>query len=92
MVVTSGASNCQSEEDAAGCVDAVLGVDGIELFGDDAALIRRDVAAIKAGSDQLIHGSIREQIARDLFKGEPIERHVAIERADDPIANGHMAR
>ena len=41
---------------------------------------------MKCSGDQLIVGRLIEQIARQLFARELIKRHVAVERADDPIA------
>ena len=41
---------------------------------------------MKCSGDQLIVGRLIEQIASQLFARELIKRHVAVERADDPIA------
>ena len=40
----------------------------------------------EADKETLIRCRIRKQIARNLFDGELIERQIAIERSDDPIA------
>ena len=41
---------------------------------------------VEAGRNLLIQGRIRQQVACQLLDREPIERHVAIEGIDDPIA------
>ena len=44
--------------------------------------------AVVAGSDFLLDRVLRQQIAGKLLGGEAIERHVVVERLDDPIAIG----
>jgi hypothetical protein len=41
---------------------------------------------MEAAGDQLIDGRIRQHVARDLFDREAVERHVLIQRVDDPVA------
>ena len=48
--------------------------------------VRRDIAAIEARGDFLIHRAIGQQIAGELLDRELIERLVAIEGRDHPIA------
>ena len=50
------------------------------------AFVRRDVAAIEAGGDLLIERGIRQQIAGKLLDREFVERQVAIEGPNHPIA------
>ena len=38
--------------------------------------------------DELIFGGVRQQVAGQLFDGELIESHSAVEGADDPVAVG----
>ena len=41
---------------------------------------------MKAGRDFLIERRARQQIAGQLLDRELVERHVRVERADDPVA------
>ena len=48
---------------------------------------------MEAGGDQLIDGRVRQQVAGDLLDRELVERHVAIQRIDHPVAIlPHLAR
>ena len=92
VVVAGRAADGQAEEDRARGVGAVLGVDHLVLFRDHAALVRGCVAAMESGSDQLVHRRVGQQVAGDLLHGEAVERQVAIEGVDDPVAIGpHLA-
>src|SRR5262249_15161086 len=56
-----------------------------ELFGIGATLTIRQRVAIEAGSDYVIDGAVRQQVARELLDGELVERHIAVERFDHPL-------
>ena len=92
VVVAGRAANGQAEEDRAGGVRAVLGVDHLVFLGNDAALVGCGVAAMEAGGDQLVHRRARQQVARDLLERETVEGQVAVEGVDHPVAVGpHLA-
>ena len=55
------------------------------LIGRAAFVVRLRVT-MKRGGDQLIIGRLIKQIARQLFARELIKRHIAVKRADNPIA------
>ncbi len=86
MVVATGAADRQSEPYGAGRLDAVDGILGGKLLGDDAAFAVAAMVALKAGGDALVERRLRQLIARQLLDRELIERQVAVERLDQPIA------
>ena len=51
-----------------------------------AALGAGAMVAMEGGGDALVQRGIGEKVAGNLLDGELIERHVAIERVDDPVA------
>ena len=53
-----------------------------------AAFVLRHRVAMKRRGDELVVRRIRQQIARVLLDGELIERHVRVQRTDDPVAVG----
>ena len=51
------------------------------------------MVAIVAGGDLSEKISIRQQVAGHLLGDKPVERHVVVERLDDPVApNPHVAQ
>ncbi len=86
VVVAGGAADGQPEEHGAGRIGAVLDVLKADLFFNDAVLIRRRVVPDESGGDALVERRIRQQIAGELLDGKPIERQIAVERSDDPVA------
>ena len=86
VIVAHRAAGGEAHEDLAGRLCAVAGVEHEILLGDRAAFIGGDIAAIEAGRDLLIQCGVRQQIAGELLNGELIERQVAVEGADDPLA------
>ena len=69
-----------------GGLHAVGDVFGEELLRDDAAFLVQHVVAMEARGDLLVEGGIRQQVARELLDGEPVEGHVRIERTHHPVA------
>src|SRR5204862_6163339 len=66
---------------------------GAKLLVDDAALGAGAMVAVKSGRDLFRQRRVRQQVAGDLFDRELIERHVAMERVDHPVApSPHVAR
>src|SRR5262249_40468333 len=50
------------------------------------------VIAMESAGDLLVESGVREQVAGELFDGEPIERHILLERVDNPLAPaGHVS-
>ena len=67
---------------------AIAGVEHEVFFVDHAPFVGGDVAAIEARGDVLIERAIGQQVAGELLDRELVERHVAVEGVDDPIAIG----
>ena len=86
MVVALGAGDGEAEPCGGGGVDAVEEDDVALFFGDGAAFSVEEVVAIEGGGDELVFGGIGEEIAGELFDGEAVEGHVAVEGADYPVA------
>ncbi len=57
-----------------------------KLLVSRASLVVRLRVTMKSGGDELIVAGLVEQIARELFACELIERHVAVQRTDHPVA------
>ena len=53
---------------------------------NNAAFSIESMVAIEAGRQDLLRRSAGQQVAGELFDGELVERHVAVERVDHPIA------
>ena len=88
VVVADRAAGRQAQPDLRGGFGAVAVVEHEIFFVDRAAFAGGDVAAIEARGDLLIERAIRQQVAGQLLDRELIERHVAVEGVDDPIAIG----
>ncbi len=86
VVVTAGASHGQAQPYDCRGVHAVGDILYAELFRHDSALGAGAVIAVEARGDFLAERGARQQVAGDLLDREPIERHVAIERVDNPVA------
>ena len=88
MVVALSASGCKSHPNSGGGGNPVYGIAHVVFIIDGATLGSRDIAAVEAGCDLLRYRGIRKQVATDLFDGELVERHVLVERVDDPVSVG----
>ena len=86
VIVAARAAERQPEKCGAGGGHAVHDRLHAVLLEIDAAFIVARRIAMEAGGDQLIHGRVRQHVARDLFDRELVERHVVIQRIDDPVA------
>ena len=86
MRVATGTSHRETEPDRAGRFDAVEGVFGFVFVLDGAALARAHVATDVTGTDFLLDRSGGQKVARQLFDGELVERHIVVKRFDHPIA------
>ena len=85
VVVTSRTAEGQAEEHRRGGLHAIHHRLDPVLLVDDAALALNGVVAVEAGGHLLIDCRVRQQIAGDLLHGEPVERHVVVERANHPV-------
>jgi len=86
VIVALGTTQCQPEEYRSGSVHAVHhGLDA-KLLQVNAALLVDGCVAVKAGSDLLVQRGARQQIPGKLFHHELVERQVAVEGMDDPVA------
>ena len=92
VVVAHRAARRQAEPDLRRRLRAVARVQHQVFFGDGAALVGRDVAAIEAGGHLLVERAIGQQVAGQLLDRELIEGHVSIEGSDHPVAiRPHLA-
>ncbi len=86
VIVALGAADRQAQKDRARGGHAVeQRLDAVLLLIHAAFLVDHGVA-MEAGGDFLIERGVRQQVASQLLDRELIERHVAVERVDHPIA------
>ena len=88
VVVASGASDGESEENHAGGIGSILGIDGFVFFRNDPAFVGGDVTPMKAGGHQPIQVRVRQQVPGDLLDRKLVEGLVPVEGPDHPIAIG----
>ena len=86
VVVALGAADRQAEPDRRRRVDAVDDRLDAELLLVDAALVVGQRVAVEAGGQLLREAGAGQQVAGQLLDGELVERQVAVEGADDPVA------
>ena len=86
MRVAARAGHGETKPDRAGRLDTVERVFGLVFIFDGAALAGAHIAADVTGGNFLHGRRVRQQIARKLFARELVERHVLVERVDDPLA------
>ena len=86
VVVTTGAVEGLGQPNRGCRFHTVRSVFGQEFFGSHTTLLVDHVIAIKPGGHPLFDGSIRQQVAGDLFDGELVEALVVIKRANHPVA------
>ena len=86
MVVTTGARHGQAEPDGRGGFEPVGDVLDAVFLVDDAGFAGDHVIPIEAGGDSLGRRRIGQQVARKLLDRKLVERLVAVERLDDPVA------
>ncbi len=88
VVVTLGAANGQAEEILADQLRALVHVIDAELFVDRAPLGVLTASLEEGGSQELLAGGVRKLVAGELPRDELVVGHVALERADHPVAVG----
>ncbi len=86
--VALGACHGRAHPDGVGRVDAVDDGGGAVLFIVRAPFVLGHRVAVESRGDQLLLRRIRQQVARELLDGEPVEALVGVEGADDPVAVG----
>ncbi len=86
VVVAHRAPGGQAHPHLRGGLGAVAGIEHQVLLADRASLVGGDVAAVEAGGHLLLERGAREQVPRQLLDGELVERLVAIEGVDHPVA------
>ena len=79
VVVAAGAAHGEAQPDGAGGLHPIDRIFQEVLLSDGAAFVTGHMVSVKTTGDQLFDGRIREKIARKLFNGELIERHVLAE-------------
>ena len=70
VIVADGAAGRQAQPDLRRRLGAVARVEHQVLFGDRAAFVGRDVAAIEAGGDLLVERAVGQQVAGQLLDRE----------------------
>ena len=84
--VAARAPHRQAHERGGGRLDAIDDVLDLILVGNRPTLEVDHVVAIEARRHLLIARRVRQQVAGELLDRELIERQVAVERVDDPVA------
>ena len=90
--VALGALRREAEHRLAHAVDPVEHLGHPEFLGDDRPLFVEHAVAEEAGRHDLVLRGVWQQIAGDLLDHELVERQIAIEGGDHPVAPGpHVA-
>ena len=92
VVVTLGAFDAQAEPYRRHGIRAVDRFLEAGLFEIDPALAVLEGVAVEARGDARLHRAALEQVAGNLFEGKPIERHVMVQRVNDPMAEAPGVR
>ena len=86
VVVALRARQRRAQPHRRGGVDAIDEDFVARLVRIDATLFVGHRVAVEAARDLLLSGGIGKHVAGDLLDGERVERHVAVQRVDDPVA------
>src|SRR5579885_1445833 len=86
VVMAAGAAQGHAEPNGCGSLGSIGNVLDAKLFLNDSPLAAGAMVPLEAGSDLLLERSVRQQVSGDLLDGELVERHIAAERVDDPVA------
>ena len=86
MVVALAAADREAEPDGASCVHAIDDRLDAELLQVDAAFLIDHRVAVKSRGNELVRARLRQQITSKLLDRELIERQIAVESVDDPVA------
>ena len=82
--MAAGATDGQTQKGGSGGRDPVHDALDAILLHVDAPLLVQERIPVESGGDDLFLGSIRNQVARQLLDGEPVERQVAISGTGPP--------
>ena len=85
VIVTLTAANRRTEPDGGDIAHAVGRVLGEILLLLHAALVGGLQQSIVAAGNLVVDGGARQQVARKLGGGKPVERQVVVERLDHPV-------
>ena len=85
VVVTLRAAERQTEPQRAYCVCSVEDVVDARFFFVPTALTVCHVVAMKARGEPLLGSRVRKQVSGKLLDRKLVERHVGVERGDDPV-------
>ena len=92
MVVATTTIQCESKKHGAHGLDAIRNIFHDPFVRDCSAFRIDSVIAVETGGDLGEEISIFQQIAGHLFHDELIERHVVIQRHDEPVTpNPHVS-
>jgi hypothetical protein len=92
VVVAPRAFDAQAEKRAPERVDAIHDVLSAVLLRNHTALLRLHVVPVESRREPLLLGRVRQQVARELPGDEAIERQIAVERGNHPVApRPHLA-
>ena len=86
VAVAPGAGEGQAQPDRCRRIDAIDDVLDRVLLGDDAPFAVAAMVAIEPGRNLLVERWRRQQVAGELLDREPVERQIAVERIDHPVA------
>ena len=86
VVVAGGATHGQAQPDRSRGIGAILGVDFRVFVLDDAGFVGGDIAAVKAGGDELVERGVGQQVSGQLLDAELVEADVAVECLNHPVA------
>ena len=86
VVVALAAGDCRAHPGAHRGVDPIDDRHRPELFVDRATLAIGERVAMETGGHLVVERRTRQEVAGDLAERELIERHVGVERSDDPVS------
>ena len=82
VAVTDRTLQRQAEKNSRECLGTVNGIPDQHFVVDRSPFARRNITAIKARGDLLIHRRIGNQIPRQLLDRELVERQILVDRVD----------
>ena len=86
VIVAARAAHGEAQPGGGGGFQTVHHILHLVLFGHGTALEIHHVVAVETAGQFLFCSGVRQKVARQLFNGELVIRHVVVEGRDDPIA------